>query len=117
MKRLKVEFKNASINMSLPQAGVLTAMVTVADRSNRDPDAEDEVLLELRGLDATDEKHPDWGTFDLVPGDTVVISVHDDRLSDRPNERREFSREDDEQRQRDYVREKAAEFGWVITQP
>ena len=117
MKRLNVKYQNHDINMSLPAGGVLSAIVTVADRSDREPGTDDRVDLYLGGLDATDNKHPRWGNFDLSVGDTITITVHGDRISDTPIKREGPSEAETEQQKRDYVRQMAAEWGWSITEP
>jgi hypothetical protein len=66
MKRLNVKYRDHDINMSLPAVGVLSAIVTVRDRSDREPDTDDTVELSLGSLDVTDNKHPRWGNFDFV---------------------------------------------------
>jgi hypothetical protein len=87
MKRLLVQFRNQTINMSLPEFGVLSAIISVVDRTNKGPNEIESTRLELGGLDSTDGKHPSWGTFDLDVGDSVTISIHGDRISDEPVER------------------------------
>jgi hypothetical protein len=116
MKRLAVEFRDQHINMSLPAAGVLTACITVVDKSDREPDRVDEVQLELGGLDPIDNKHPCWGRFDLVCGDSVVIAVHDDRVSDPEIARTGQTPDERLESKRNYVRRVAAELGWTITE-
>ena len=88
MKRLQVRWRDQVVNMSLPESGVLSAIVSVHDRRDKEPEAEDELRLHLGGLDSTDGMHPQWGDYDLVPGDEVTISVHDDQSCDPPVERR-----------------------------
>jgi len=114
MKRLAIEFRDRRINMSLPEAGVLTATVTVVDHSDRDASSTDEVQLELGGLDSVDGRHPRWGKFDLVPGDTVRITVHDDRNSDPSTQRTGETEEERLGSKQNYVRRVAAELGWKI---
>lgn len=114
MKRLAIEFRDQRINMSLPEAGVLTATVTVVDHSDRDTSSTDEVQLELGGLDSVDGRHPRWGKFDLVPGDTVRITVHDDRIADPAKQRTGETEEERLDSKRNYVRRVAAELGWKI---
>ena len=114
MKRLAIEFRDQTINMSLPEAGVLTAMVTVVDHGDRDTSSSDEVQLELGGVDSVDGQHPRWGKFDLVPGDTVRITVHDDRIADPEKQRTGETEEERLESKRNYVRRVAAELGWKI---
>lgn len=116
MKRFQVEFQGRTINMSLPKAGVISAIISCVDRSDKETKSPEEVTLHLGGLDSTDGKHPQWGEFALSPGDKVVISIHDDQKRDPPNERRGFSREETEKEKRDYVRKMAAEWGWKLTE-
>ncbi len=114
MKRLAIEFRDQKINMSLPDAGVLSAMVTVVDQSDRDATSTDEVHLELGGLDFVDGRHPRWGKFNLVPGETVRITLHNDRIAD-PEKRRTGETESERlESKRNYVRMVAAELGWKI---
>ena len=114
MKRLEVRWKDQVINMSLPESGVLSAIVSILDRKDKVPLAEDEVRLQLGGLDSTDGMHPHWGDFELSPGDKVTISIHDDRSSDPPVERRGLSVEEHEDNKKKYLRIAAAELGWDL---
>lgn len=102
------------MNMSLPESGVLSAIVSVLDRNDREPDTDDEVRLHLGGLDSSDGLHPQWGDFDLVPGDEVTISVFDDRASDPPIERRGMTETESEERKKQYLRGMARELGWDL---
>ena len=79
-------------------------MPSIVDRSNTEPDAVDELQLHLGGLDSTDGLHPQWGDFDLCPGDEVIISIHDDQISDPPVERRGLSKEECESNKKEYIR-------------
>ncbi|MFK7821049.1 MAG: hypothetical protein AB8G99_20200 [Planctomycetaceae bacterium] len=117
MKRLAINFRGDTINMSLPGTGVLTAMVYVADRTDREPASSDEVTLDLGGLDSRDGTHPKWGCFDLAAGESVTITVYDDRITDAPVERTGTPPKQDEESKRNYVRQMAAELGWSITEP
>ncbi len=114
MKRLEVRWRDQVVNMSLPASGVLSAIVTIQDRSHREAEADDVLRLHLGGLDSTDGMHPHWGDYDLVPGDEVTISVHDDRASDPPLERRGLSKEDVETNKKKHLRQTAAELGWEL---
>lgn len=100
--------------MSLPESGVLSAIVTIQDLRHRQAEADDIVRLQLGGLDSTDGLHPHWGDYDLVPGDEVTISVHDDLSSDPPLERRGLSKEYIEANKKKYLRQTAAELGWEL---
>ena len=64
--------------MSLPRAGVLSAIVSVVDNTDKEPNSADSVYLELGSLDSVDGLHPNWGRFALLTGDLVLITVHDD---------------------------------------
>lgn len=114
MKRLKVSWRDRTVNMSLPESGVLSAIVSVFDSKDKDPDADDELRLHLGGLDSVDGLHPHWGDYDLVAGDEITISVHDDRSSDSPIERRGLTKEDIETNKKNYVRQIAEELGWEL---
>lgn len=116
MKRLAVNLRDETINISLPATGVLSAIVCVVDRSERDPASADEVTLELGGLDSTDGMHLNWGRFDLQPGDSVTITVHDDRQTDVPTKRTGTTPEQDMEAKRNYLRRMADELGWTITE-
>lgn len=102
--------------MSLPAPGVLSAAVSCVDRRDKEPSQKDEVRLHLGGLDSTDGMHPQWGDYDLIPGDEIVISIHDDQTSDPPVERRGLTREQIERSKKDYVRNTAQELGWTIVE-
>lgn len=114
MKRLKVQWRDQVVNMSLPASGVLSAIVTIQDLAHKEAEADDVLRLQLGGLDSTDGMHPHWGDYDLVPGDEIRISVHDDRLSDPPLERRGLSKEDIEAHKRKDLGQIAAELGWEL---
>ena len=116
MKRLNVRFDNRDINMSLPAAGVLSAILTVTDRTDQEPEGEDKIKLSLSGLDATDSRHPRWGNFKLSVGETVTITIHGDRISDVPIRKEGPAEEEIALLQREYVRKMAAEWGWTITE-
>ena len=100
--------------MSLPESGVLSAIVSVLDRQDKEPDTEDELRLHLGGLDSTDGLHPYWGDYDLVPGDEITISVFDDRSTDPPIERRGLSREEIENNKKQHLRDSAKALGWEL---
>ncbi|GAA5496367.1 hypothetical protein Rhal01_02550 [Rubritalea halochordaticola] len=117
MKRLQVQWRDHCINMSLPASGVLSATVFINDQTDRDPEAEDQMMLELGGLDCSDDLHSIWGKHPLQPGDEVTISIHDDRLSDPPLFRRGESREESEERKKAYLRQAAKELGWQLIEP
>ena len=114
MKRIKVKWKDRSINMSLPATGVLSAVVSVVDRRDKEPNSDEELVLHLGGLDSTDGLHPQWGDYDLAPGDVITISIHDDQISDPPIERLGLSKEECENSIKDYVRKTANELGWQL---
>jgi hypothetical protein len=116
MKRIQVQFHGKVVNMALPETGVLSAIVSCVDRRDKDPDSEEEVRLHLGGLDNTDGKHPQWGDFDLQPGDQVVMSIHDDRISDPPIDRRGLSSDETQMEKKNYVRKMAKDFGWTIVE-
>ena len=117
MKRLAVEFRDQRINMSLPETGVLMACVSVIDNGNTQPVSTDSVQLELDGLDSTDGRHPSWGRFNLVCGESVVITVHDDRVTDPALFRLGETEAEKAEAKRRYVRRTAAELGWTIVEP
>ncbi len=117
MKRINIHWRDKEVNMSLPAAGVLSAIVTVLDRTDKEPDSTDELCLHLGGLDSTDGMHPHWGDYDLQPGDRITISIHDDRESDPPIERRGLTQEENENSKKDYIRKTAEELGWQIIEP
>ena len=112
MKRLKVRFKDKTVNMTLSAFGVLSAIVSVVDRVNKEPNETERVQLELGGLE--NQTHLKWGTFNLVPGDLIEIQILDDRISDEPTERIESDPERQKEQERNYVRRRAAEFGWTV---
>ena len=116
MKRLAVQFHEQTINMSLPEFGVLSALVCVVDRIEKEPGETDQVRLELGGLDSADGLHPQWGDFYLAAGDSVTITVHDDRISDEPIGRTGQTVEESKESEKNYVRQRALEFGWTISE-
>lgn len=114
MKRLRVRWRDQAVNMSLPESGVLSAIVSVLDRGGKEVEADELLKLQLGGLDSTDGMHPHWGDYDLVPGDEVTISIHDDQSSDPPIERRGLTKDDRESQEKKYLRKTAAKFGWEL---
>lgn len=115
MKRLAVEFGKKRINISLPSLGLLTATIKVCDVAPFV--GAGEVIVELVGHNVVDNTESNWGTFELVPGDSVNITVHDDQLSDPPNScrpRREMTERQKRRRLKASVRSGAAKLGWTI---
>jgi len=103
--------------MSLPESGLLSAIVSVNDQQHENPDAEDEVILHLGGLDTTDGMHPSWGDFNLVTGDEIHMTIHDDRNSDTPTKRSGLTEEELIENKKEYLRNTAKELGWELIEP
>jgi hypothetical protein len=116
MKRLTVEYHDKIVNMSLPGAGNMSAILTVVDGSDVRPGDDDDVFLSLGGLDSTTGRHVRWGHVDLEPGDIVRITVHDDQESDPPTSYIERDNGDHLESKREQVRSMAAELGWIINE-
>ena len=116
MKRLEVKFRDNTINMSLADHGVLTAIISVVDNDDSSLNPGERIELQLGGLDAAERNHPDWGSFDLDSGDTVAVTIHDDRISDPPTRRNSWTEEQEIESQKKYVREMAAKFGWTLNE-
>ena len=112
----EVKFRDKTINMSLAEHGVLSAIISVVDNDASSLNPGERVELQLGGLDAVERDHPDWGNFDLNTGDTVTITIHDDRISDPPTQRNSWTEEQEIESQQNYVREMAAKFGWTLSE-
>lgn len=100
--------------MGIPGGGVLHAIVKVHNRSASDPRPKDYVSLSLAGLDTISNKHVDWDRLDLVPGDTIEITVHEDGEIDPPTVKQPQPPEEYQDFPKRRVRSMAAKLGWTI---
>ncbi len=116
MKRMSVQYHGKETNISLPGAGVLSAIFTVVDKTDDRPGEEDDASLQLGGLDSTTNEHIEWDRVTLCPGDIIQIAIHDDQKSDPPRSRRSSNSKGSIEFTKERVRSLAAELGWTINE-
>lgn len=116
MKRMCVRYHGKEANISLPGAGVLSAIISVVDNRDDRPGEEDDASLRLGGLDSTTNEHLEWDRVTLNPGDIIEIVIHDDQKTDPPRKRRSGDNNEHIEFTKERVRSLAAELGWTINE-
>jgi len=113
MKAFEVHLNNRRLCVGgIGEHGVLTAIVDYVVGSNRD-----EIALSVGGLVTPKEEHVRWVERQkLVLGDEILVKVVEIDTVDNPISIKPADLTAAGERQKDYVREAAKKFGWVIAE-
>jgi hypothetical protein len=102
--------------------GVITSHVTWVHsldyRIEREGEPSERVELSLHvgGLHTPMNEHRSWDTPAIKVGDTITVEIIETGDITPHSEVRTYDQVKDAQNERDYVRKKAAEYGWTIVE-
>ena len=113
MKALRVTNGSSNWTIALENPGVLSATVMCIEIPNR---REEEVILEMGGLDSKTKSHIRWHPINLQVGDQIVVEVIEDCPGDEPDEIKEEDPKFREETAKQYIRNNAKKFGWDIVE-
>jgi hypothetical protein len=113
MKAFEVLLNDKKLCVSgIGEHGVLTAIVDYVVSSRRD-----EATLSVGGLVTPKEEHVQWvGRRKLAVGDEVRVKVVEVETVDNPTNTKPADLAAADDRQKEYIRQAARKFGWIITE-
>ncbi|MGO9227886.1 MAG: hypothetical protein ACLQKA_01560 [Bryobacteraceae bacterium] len=76
----------------------------------------DDLDLTVGGLVSTTKEHLTWTQAGLKVGDEVRVRILESPSADEPKRRKSEEPERDLERQKNYVRETAKQWGWKLTE-
>ena len=97
--------------------GVLTAIVTWVRRDSPTMHGfEEELTLEVGALHSPLSEHRSWLSPTIAAGDKIEIEILNDGQCDPPHKTWIMDKAERAEEEQDYVRTKAREWGWIITE-
>lgn len=119
MERFCIRIGENEQVIGCPEPGIVSVTIYSVVRAfdSRTPDEEvRECLIDLGGMDYENGFHFRWKGTNLKPGDEITIRVLAEGDCDPPASEHKSYRALCAERERDYVRRKALEWGWDITE-